>query len=247
VQTLGCKSLRQAALRNGEVVAGWRALVAFCGGGLRRPAIPSKSRGLLFHITRSRERAVGDSMDFKPTRRVVIGHDSAGKAVALFDGPITPRQRSPGGNAVANLWVTSEFPVEVSGSADRAQTQVGVPPPVNGTIFRVVDFTPVPVGGLAPHVDHEKVLTAMGIDPATQGYARHANTHRTKSIDYAIVLDGEIDMLMDDSQIHLQAGDVLIQQGTNHAWVNNGNKPCRVAFVLIDAKAPSAWEQRWTA
>jgi quercetin dioxygenase-like cupin family protein len=86
----------------------------------------------------------------------------------------------------------------------------------------------------------------MGIDPKTQGYARHANTHRTKSIDYAIVLDGEIDMLMDDTEVHLKAGDVLIQQGTNHAWVNNGNEPCRVGFVLVDAKAPAAWQQDWT-
>jgi quercetin dioxygenase-like cupin family protein len=86
----------------------------------------------------------------------------------------------------------------------------------------------------------------MGIDPKTQGYARHANTHRTKSIDYAIVLDGEIDMLMDDTEVHLKAGDVLIQQGTNHAWVNNGNEPCRVGFVLVDAKTPAAWQQDWT-
>ena len=78
----------------------------------------------------------------------------------------------------------------------------------------------------------------MGIDPATQGYARHRNTHRTKSVDYAIVLDGEIDMLMDETEVHLKAGDVLIQQGTNHAWVNNSGKVCRVAFVLIDAKTP---------
>lgn len=85
----------------------------------------------------------------------------------------------------------------------------------------------------------------MGIDPRTQGYARHANTHRTKSIDYAIVLDGEIDMLMDDTEVHLKPGDVLVQLGTNHAWVNNGNKACRVAFVLIDAKTPAAWQKQW--
>ena len=86
----------------------------------------------------------------------------------------------------------------------------------------------------------------MGIDPATQGYSRHANTHRTRSIDYAIVLDGEIDMLMDDTEVRVKAGDVLVQQGTNHAWVNNGDKPCRIAFILIDAKEPPAWKQNWT-
>lgn len=85
----------------------------------------------------------------------------------------------------------------------------------------------------------------LGIDPTTQGYARHANTHRTRTIDYAIVLDGEIDMLLDDTEVHLKAGDVLVQQGTNHAWVNNGAKPCRIAFILIDGNAPPAWQKDW--
>jgi mannose-6-phosphate isomerase-like protein (cupin superfamily) len=165
--------------------------------------------------------------------------------VAIFDGPAVPKQRSPGGNAVINLWVTSDFPVDLSGAADKAATQVGVPPPADGTIFRIVDFPPAATTTAAAHVDHNKVLIAMGIDPASQGYTRHANTHRTKSIDYAIVLDGEIDMLMDDSEIHLKSGDVVVQQGTNHAWVNNSGKICRMAFVLIDAKSPPAWRQNW--
>src|SRR3972149_5604478 len=137
-------------------------------------------------------------MDFKPTRRIVTGHDAQGKAVALFDGSATPHQRSPGGNAVTMLWVTGETPVDVDVAGDRTQTKVGVPPPPNGSIFRIVDFPPM-AKSAAP-VDHRKMLIGMGIDPATQGYCRHPNTHRTRSIDYAIVLDGEIDMLMDDSE-----------------------------------------------
>jgi naringenin degradation protein FdeH len=180
----------------------------------------------------------------KTTRRIVTGHDADGKAIAIFDGPIASRQRSPGGNALTMLWVTAESPVDVAGSADRAETKVGVPPPPNGSIFRIVDFPPAAAGS-AP-VDHHAVLIGMGIDPATQGYMRHPHTHRTRSVDYAIVLDGEIDMLMDDTEVHMKAGDVLVQQGTNHAWVNNGTKPCRIAFVLIDAKVPPAWEQGWT-
>jgi naringenin degradation protein FdeH len=180
----------------------------------------------------------------KTTRRIVTGHDADGKAIAIFDGSITSRQRSPGGNALTMLWVTAESPVDVSGSGDRAETKVGVPPPPNGSIFRIVDFPPAAAG--SPPVDHHAMLLGMGIDPATQGYSRHQNTHRTRSVDYAIVLDGEIDMLMDDTEVHMKAGDVLVQQGTNHAWVNNGTKPCRIAFVLIDAKVPPAWEQGWT-
>ena len=183
-------------------------------------------------------------MDMKPTRRIVTGHDAQGKAVALFDGPSVPRQRSAGGNAVTMLWVTGENPADMSGHQDRSETPVGVPPPADGSIFRIVDFPPI--SSTAAPVDHHKMLVAMGIDPASQGYARHANTHRTRSIDYAIVLDGEIDMLMDDTEVHMKAGDVLVQQGTNHAWVNNGDKPCRIAFILIDGKEPPAWKQKWT-
>ena len=180
-------------------------------------------------------------MEMRSTRRIVTGHDTRGKAVVLFDEVATAKQR--GGNGITLFWVTSEFPVDAAAAADRAQTPVGVPPPANGTIFRVVDFAPA-----TPHaapVDHGDILRAMGIDPATQGYARHANTHRTKTIDYAIVLEGEIDMLLDDSEIHVKAGDVLVQQATNHAWVNNGSKPCRIAFILIDAKTPEAWAKNW--
>lgn len=182
-------------------------------------------------------------MELKPTRRIVTGHDAQGKAVVLFDSVLSPKPRSAGGG-LTNLWITTEFPVDMSASNDRGQTPVAVPPPVNGTIFRIVEFAPM-ASNAAP-VDHEKTLRAMGIDPATQGYARHANTHRTKTIDYAIILDGEIDMLLDDSEIHVKAGDVLVQQGTNHAWVNNSDKPCRIAFILIDGKTPPAWQQAWT-
>lgn len=181
----------------------------------------------------------------RATRRIVTGHDIDGKAVALFDGPVSAKQRSPGGNAVTQLWVTQEMPIEVGGAIDRAETKVGVPPPRNGTIFRIVDFPPS-AAATGHKVDHRQILIGMGIDPATQGYQRHDHTHRTRSIDYAIVLDGEIDMLMDDTEVHVRAGDVLVQQGTNHAWVNNGDKPCRIAFILIDAQDPPAWQKGWT-
>jgi mannose-6-phosphate isomerase-like protein (cupin superfamily) len=181
------------------------------------------------------------TMESKSTRRIVTGHDASGKAVALFDAALPAVQR--GANGMTMMWVTTEFPVDMSSAADRAQTKVGVPPPNNGTIFRIVDFAPVSAN--TGPIDHHQMLLSMGIDPATQGYGRHANTHRTRTIDYALVLDGEIDMLLDDSEVHVKAGDVLVQQGTNHAWVNNGTKPCRIAFILIDATTPPAWQKDW--
>jgi len=180
-------------------------------------------------------------VELRSTRRIVTGHDADGKAVALFDGAQPAKQR--GQNGITMLWVTTEFPLNTAVSSDMAEAPVGVPPPANGTIFRIVDFAPTPPN--APPVDHHQILLSMGIDPATQGYTRHVNTHRTRTIDYAIVMDGEIDMLLDDSEVHVKAGDVLVQQGTNHAWVNNGTKPCRIAFILIDAKTPPAWRKGW--
>jgi mannose-6-phosphate isomerase-like protein (cupin superfamily) len=182
-------------------------------------------------------------MELRSTRRIVTGHDAKGKAVVLFDAPIKAKQRAAGGNGMTLLWTTHEFPLDAAASADRGESHPGVPPSANGTVFRIVDFAPIQLGG-AP-VDHHQVLVSMGIDPATQGYGRHANTHRTRTVDYAIVLDGEIDMLLDDSDIHVKAGDMLVQQATNHAWVNNGKQPCRIAFILIDSKSPPAWKQDW--
>ena len=73
---------------------------------------------------------------------------------------------------------------------------------------------------------------AKGLPP------RHPMMHSTRSLDYAIIMSGEIDMLLDDSEVHLKAGDVVVQQATNHAWVNRSGKPCRVAFILIDSQEP---------
>ncbi|HMH17020.1 MAG TPA: cupin domain-containing protein [Burkholderiales bacterium] len=171
----------------------------------------------------------------QPTRRVVTGHDARGRAVVLIDGDApNAKLRKATGLTSTLLWVTEESPADVSGNADRAERETGVAPPPRGSIFRVVDFPPAADFGA---VDNAAMLREMGLGQggSGDGDAGRATMHRTKSVDYAVVISGEIDMLLDDSEVHLRAGDVLVQRGTNHAWVNRGKENCRVAFVLIDA------------
>lgn len=166
-------------------------------------------------------------------RRVVTGH-AGGKEVVLFDGPAPNRKlRQASGLVSTLLWVTEESPADLSGTADRSLREIGVPPPPRGTLFRVVEFPPD-----RKPMSRDAVLQEMGL--SHQSESQHAGMHRTRSIDYAVVMEGEIDMLLEDSEVHLAAGDVLVQQGTNHAWVNRGDQPCRIAFVLIDAQDPPA-------
>jgi naringenin degradation protein FdeH len=171
----------------------------------------------------------------RPTRRVVTGHDASGKAVVLFDGAApNAKLRKATGLTSTLLWVTDGSPADNSASTDSADRDIGVAPPPRGSIFRVVDFPPASEVGA---VDNAAMLREMGIEEG-QGGTGHATMHRTKSIDYAVVISGEIDMLLDDSEIHLKAGDALVQRGTNHAWVNRGRESCRIAFVLVDAEEP---------
>jgi mannose-6-phosphate isomerase-like protein (cupin superfamily) len=171
-------------------------------------------------------------------RRVVTGHDKNGMAVATMDGAIKTEVRAAG-VGTALLWVTDETPADISGSKDRAKRVIGVPPPMKGSILRIVDFPPV-TGEVKG--DNAAMAAEMGIDTRVHGSGKHVNhpfMHRTKSVDYAIVLEGEIDMLLDDTEVHLKAGEILVQQGTNHAWVNNTKDNCRIAFVLIGAHEPA--------
>jgi quercetin dioxygenase-like cupin family protein len=144
-------------------------------------------------------------------RRVVTGHDANGRAVVEID-EITqnPPSGRPGRSACV-VWTTESFPVDNTGNEDGGKRQVGTTLK-NGTVFRVVEFMP----GVSPRV------------------------HRTDSIDYAVVMSGEIDMELDDSVVHLKAGDVLVQRGTIHNWVNRGTESCIIAFVLIDAQPVEA-------
>jgi quercetin dioxygenase-like cupin family protein len=144
-------------------------------------------------------------------RRVVTGHDKNGRAIVAIDETATNVVQGRPGAHAAVIWTSEGFPVDNDGAADTSGRKVGTTLD-NGTVFRVVSFGP----GVAPR------------------------NHRTDSIDYAVVISGEIDMELDDSMVHLRAGDVLVQRGTIHNWVNKGTAPCVIVFVLVAAKPVSA-------
>lgn len=176
----------------------------------------------------------------KRTRRVVTGHDKDGRAVVLMDGAAPNlRVREATGFVSTLLWVTDGTPADLSGTADGADREIGVAPPENGSIFRTVEFPPLPGDET---VDTEEMIAEMRLPKETAG-KRHALMHRTRSIDYAIVLSGEISLLLDEETIELQTGDTVVQRGTNHAWVNTGTEPCRMVFILIDAQEPPELDQ----
>jgi mannose-6-phosphate isomerase-like protein (cupin superfamily) len=176
-------------------------------------------------------------------RRIVTGHDQSGKAIVTIDGANPHKIVRPRTGTVNRLiWATDRAPADMSGDADRAATHVGIAPAPGGSVFRIVDFPPTTDAEIAtfepgflskqiPHEDH---------GPSRYREPSHPFMHRTRSVDYAIVLSGEIDMKLDEEEIHLRAGDVLVQQGTNHAWINRSGAVCRIAFVLIDAADPLA-------
>ncbi len=169
-------------------------------------------------------------------RRVVTTHDQTGKAVVLFDS-LDPHKivRERTGIVSRVVWVSDSAPANTSVKEDPVKRPVGIAPPPNGSVFRIVDFPPTPPENELPP-DLMQGMVGGAHASANAQSPRHPLMHRTRSLDYAVVLSGEIDMLLDDSTVHCKAGDVIVQQGTNHAWVNRGSETCRIAFVLIDAQ-----------
>jgi mannose-6-phosphate isomerase-like protein (cupin superfamily) len=144
-------------------------------------------------------------------RRVVTGHDAQGRAIVAIDESAKNIGSARPGASACVVWATEGFPVNNDGNDDTSGRKVGTTLK-NGTVFRVVEFSP--------------------------GVQRRM--HRTDSIDYAVILSGEIDMELDNSEVHLKAGDVLVQRGTIHNWNNRGTQPCVIAFILIDGKPVEA-------
>jgi len=172
----------------------------------------------------------------KKIRRVVTGHNVAGRSIFVIDEP-TPHvfSRTKGSAIVHELWETTRTPADNRGNADAIARDHRLPPPPNGSVFRVIEYPP-DAERLAAIAREDALPDNSGRAEATdRNNPRHPGFHKTATINYAIVLSGEIYAMMDDGEVLLKAGDVLVQRGTNHAWSNRTAAPAVVAFVLIDA------------
>jgi len=174
-------------------------------------------------------------------RRVVTGHDDQGRAVCISDGIATNVLQRPNrpGVTLTNLWRNERTPAEFGGATETVAGPFVLHPPKGGAVFRIVEFEPEDPEVLKT-LDGRAAFAEMGAAHAIVENARHPFMHRTDSVDYAVILQGEITMLLDESEVHLKAGDVVIQRGTNHAWSNRGTETCLIAFVLVDAVARHA-------
>lgn len=169
-------------------------------------------------------------------RRVVTGHDEYGVATVIMDGPakcILQRPNRPG-VTLTNLWQVDQAPAAKERHDDPVAGPLILHPPKNGSVFRIVQFDPEDPGQLAS-LDGKAAFAEMGAGASVVEGARHPFMHRTDSVDYAVILTGEIYMMMDEDEFLLKAGDTVVQQGTNHAWSNRGTEPCQIAFILVDA------------
>ena len=169
--------------------------------------------------------------ELPPIRRIVTAINASGKSYIAEDGPPAHVRRNPTrpGFVVCNLWATGGNPAPL-GEPDLSTEMRGVMPRPGGTFFKVIDIPPDDEA-LAP--GSPQVANEPGLRHDSN--ARHPGMHETDTIDYAIVLSGEIHALVDEGEVLMKAGDVLIHRGTNHAWANRSGSICRILFVLVDA------------
>ncbi len=184
-------------------------------------------------------------------RRVVTGHDRHGKAVVLSDGPVPVTHSNPmrPGQLSHEVWKTGAMPVPIA--ADEPEPTAGkrqLHPAPMGTNLRISEVPPESdtVRNLTPEQARAAFRASGAEDASTWGRGgRHPLMHRTETVDYAVVLDGEITMLLDEGEVNLKAGDVVIQRGTNHAWSNRSGKVVKMLYVLMDAKFDPALEKQF--
>ena len=180
-------------------------------------------------------------MSLPPIHRVVTGHDADGKAIVASDGPLPTVAEIAAipGTVFHEVWSTAGSPAPVDNGADPTVGPLMLPPPPQGTRIRFVDIPPDTAEFLAEGAARMKAAFAqIGDEKAStvRPHSPHPLMHRTESVDYGIVIDGEMTLVLDDSEVLLRPGSVVVQRGTNHAWANRSGRPCRMLFVLVDGR-----------
>ncbi len=177
-------------------------------------------------------------------RRIVTGHDKNGKAVVIADGPTPGVKTTPNRPGVIfhNMWTTKSSPARYDGPEEETSVDLPLPPPSAGTTFRLIEFPPESKVDQVDEETAKKAFEEYGADGALQHgesdqqKKQHSFMHQTDTVDYALCLSGEMTMYLDDSEVVMKAGDVMVQRGTNHAWVNKSEEYCTMAFILIDGE-----------
>jgi mannose-6-phosphate isomerase-like protein (cupin superfamily) len=167
-------------------------------------------------------------------RRVVTGHKN-GKSVIVMDGIAAnvKEMASMPGLALTDLWETGTAPASNAGNDDAAARPVHLEPPKNGTILRIVEFPPD--SAWRNKADAKEAFNSIGAGHAKDSHSADPMMHKTATVDYIIILKGEIHAIMDDGEVLLKPGDILVQRGTNHSWSVRGTEPCILAAVLVSA------------
>ena len=181
------------------------------------------------------------TITFPPIHRVVTGHDDAGKAIVGSSGPLPKviELAAIPGVVFHEVWNTDATPAPIGNGADPTLGPLVLPPPANGTRLRFVDIPP----------DSDELL-AHGAARIKEGFAEvgdaaastmgadspHPLMHRTESVDYGVVIEGELTLILDQGEVVVRPGSVVVQRGTNHAWANRSGKPCRILFVLVSGR-----------
>ena len=170
-------------------------------------------------------------------RRIITGQNQAGKSVITIDGP-PARSIGEDVGGLFEIWNTDGMPIDVTDNLDRADSEIILSPPANGTKFRYFQINPTPDG--VPW-DVLQDLAAEAFDRIGAAHhridtAKHPAMHKTETIDYIILLKGDVSLLLNEEEVRLEPFDTVVQRGTNHAWVNHGEEPALLIAVLIDSE-----------
>lgn len=175
----------------------------------------------------------------QPIRRIVTGHNAQGQAVVTEQGPLPTvvELSAVPGTVFHEVWSTAGAPCQVGNGPDPTPGPLSLLPPKSGTRIRFVDIPPETANWRAQDAEHmSAAFSEIGDASAATGHSGspHPLMHRTETTDYGVVIDGEIVLVLDGTEVLLQTGNVVVQRGTNHAWANRSQRPCRMLFVLVD-------------